>query len=77
MRGSVDVGDSFTCKVVETVFVSYQVGKLFKVLSSSAFASLEGASVPLDTIPTWIIPLMDVVQPKRLISGVPLEELRQ
>ena len=38
-------GDSNTCKVAETVFVSNQVGKHFKALSSCAFASLEGTRV--------------------------------
>ena len=47
------------------VLVSDEVGAHLEALSPGALASLEGASVPLDTIPTWIIPLMDVVQPKR------------
>ena len=54
------------------VLVSDEVGAHLKALSPGALASLEGASVPLDATASGIIPLVDVVQPKRRVSGVPL-----
>ena len=54
------------------VLVSDEVGAHLEALSPGALASLEGASVPLDAVASGVIPLVDVVQPKRRVSGVPL-----
>ena len=73
-RQHVGVGDTATTKVVTTVLVlvSDEVGAHLEALSPGTLASLEGASVPLDATASGIIPLVDVVQPKRRVSGVPL-----
>ena len=73
-RQHVGVGDTATTKVITTVLILVpdEVGAHFEALSPGALASLEGASVPLDAVASGVIPLVDVVQPKRRVSRVPL-----